>query len=86
MKMLMLRSERSSRGQSLDSFGDEWGDKFKASICRGNGGETGSDERWKVLPLGQKSNPIQAIPGTFGKGVKILKNSKTYKTKVKVNT
>ena len=43
MKMPMIRSERSSRGQSLDPFGDEWGDKFKASICRSNSGETGSD-------------------------------------------
>ena len=72
MKMPMIRSEKSSRGQSLDSFGDEWGDKFKASICGSNGRETGLDGKWKVLPLGQKSNPIQAIPGTFGEGVKIL--------------
>ena len=38
--MLMIRSEKSSQGQSLDSSGDEGGDKFKASICRSNGGET----------------------------------------------
>ena len=46
MKVPMIRSEGSSWGQSLDSFGDEWGDKFKASICRSNGGETGSDRKW----------------------------------------
>ena len=50
MKMLMIRSEKSSLGQSLDSFGDEWDDKFKASICRSDGRETGSDGKWKVLP------------------------------------
>ena len=50
MKMPMIRSEESSQGQSLDSFGNEWGDKFKASICRSNGRETGSDGKWKVLP------------------------------------
>ena len=46
MKMPMIRSEKSSRGQSLDSFGDEGADKFKASICRSNGGETGLDGKW----------------------------------------
>ena len=46
MKMLIKRSEKHSQGQSLDSFGDEGGDKFKASICRSNGGETGSDRKW----------------------------------------
>ena len=50
MKMPIIRSERSSRGQSLDSFGDEWGDKFEAAICRGNGRETGLDRKWQVLP------------------------------------
>ena len=50
MKMLVERSEKGSRGQSLDSLGDEWGDKFKASICRSDGRETGSDGKWKVLP------------------------------------
>ena len=42
----MIKSEKSSQGQSLGSFGDEGGDKFKASICRSNGGETGSDGKW----------------------------------------
>ena len=46
MKMPMIRSEKSSLGQSLGSFGDEGGDKFKASICRSNGGETGLDREW----------------------------------------
>ena len=46
MKMLMIRSEKSSQGQSLDSFGDEWGDKFKAYICESNGRETGLDGKW----------------------------------------
>ena len=50
MKMSMIRSEKNSWGQSLDSFGDEWGDKFEASICRGDGRETGLDRKWKVLP------------------------------------
>ena len=50
MKMPMIRFERSLWGQSLDSFGDEWGDKFKASICRSKDGETGPDGKWKVLP------------------------------------
>ena len=45
-KMLMVRSKKSSQGQSLDSFGDEGGDKFKASIWRSNGRETGSDGKW----------------------------------------
>ena len=45
-EMLMIKSEKSSWGQSLDSFGDEGGDKFKASICRSNGGETGLDRKW----------------------------------------
>ena len=46
MKMLMIKSGKSSRGQSLGSFGDEGGDKLKASICRSNGGKTGSDGKW----------------------------------------
>ena len=46
MKMLMIRSEKSSQGQSLDSFGDKGGDKFKASICRSTGRDTGSDGKW----------------------------------------
>ena len=50
MKKPMKRSEKSSWGQSLASFEDEWGDKFKASICRSNGGEIGLDGKWKVLP------------------------------------
>ena len=50
MKMPMVRSEKNSRGQSLDSFGDEWDDKFEASIFRGDGRETGLDREWKVLP------------------------------------
>ena len=39
----MIRFERTSWGQSLGSFGDEGGDKFKASICKSNGGKTGLD-------------------------------------------
>ena len=46
MKILIKRSEKHSWGQSLDSFGDEGGDKFKASICRSNGGKIGSDGKW----------------------------------------
>ena len=46
MKMPMIRSEKSSQGQSLGSFEDEWGDKFKASICGSNSGETGLDGKW----------------------------------------
>ena len=46
MKMPMIRSEKSSQGQSLGSFGDEGDDKFKASICGSNGRETGSDGKW----------------------------------------
>ena len=45
-KMPIIKSERSSWGQSLGSFEDEGGDKFKASICRSNGGETGLDGEW----------------------------------------
>ena len=45
-KMIIERSEKHSRGQSLDPFGDEGGDKFKASICRSNGRETGLDGKW----------------------------------------
>ena len=48
--MLIIRPEQSSRGQALDSLGDEWGDEFKASICRSDGGKIGSDGEWKVLP------------------------------------
>ena len=50
MKMPMIRFEKNSQGQPLDSFGDEWGDKFKASICGSDGRETSSDGKWKVLP------------------------------------
>ena len=50
MKMPMIRSEKSSWGQSLGSFGDEGGDKFKASICGSNSREAGLDGKWKVLP------------------------------------
>ena len=46
MKMPTIRSEKSSWGQSLGSFGDEGGDKFKASILGSDGGETGSDGKW----------------------------------------
>ena len=48
--MLIIRSEQSSQGQTLDSFGDEWGDEFKASIYRSDGGKVGSNGEWKVLP------------------------------------
>ena len=70
-EVLMIKSGESSWGQSLGSFGDEGGDKFKASICGGNGRKTGLDGEWWVLPWGQESNPVQAIPETFGEEIKI---------------
>ena len=48
--MLVIEYEQNSQGQVLDSFGDKWGDKFKASICGSGGGKIGSDGGWKVLP------------------------------------
>ena len=45
-KALMIKSGKSSWGQSLGSFGDEGGDKFKASICGSDGGKTGLDGKW----------------------------------------
>ena len=32
--------------QSLGSFGDEGGDKFKTSICGGNSRKAGMDGKW----------------------------------------
>ena len=46
MKIPIERSEKCSRGQSLDSFEDEGVDKFKASICGSNGRKTGLDGKW----------------------------------------
>ena len=45
-EVLTIKSEKSSWGQSLGSFGDEGGDKFKTSICGRNGRKTGSDGKW----------------------------------------
>ena len=45
-EVLTIKSGKSSRGQSMGSFGDDGGDKFKASICGSNSGKTGSDGKW----------------------------------------
>ena len=41
--MLVIEYEQNSLGQVLDSFGDKWGDEFKASICGSDGGKIGLD-------------------------------------------
>ena len=48
--MLVIKSEQSSQGKVLDSFGDKWGDEFKGSICGSDGGKIRLDGEWKVLP------------------------------------
>ena len=53
--MLIIKSEQNSRGSVLDSFRDEWGDEFKASICRSDGGKIGLDREWKGLPEVRKA-------------------------------
>ena len=71
MKMPMIRSKGAHKGNPWDSFGDEWGDKFKASICGSDGGETGSDRKWRCFPEVRKAIQSKQFLEHLEKGLKI---------------